>query len=70
MRGDSHKNPGEMICRIAEEEKAELIVLGRRGMGAVRRAIIGSVSEYVIRHATIPCVVIPKETGSLLQHLQ
>jgi len=61
MRGDSsHKNPGEGICRIAEEEKAELIVMGSRGMGTVKRAILGSVSEHVIRHATIPCLIVPK----------
>jgi len=63
MRGDSsHKNPGEGICRIADDEKADLIVMGTRGMGAVKRTIIGSVSEYVIRHAAIPSLVVPKET--------
>jgi len=59
LRGESYKNPGEGICHIAEDEKAELIVMGTRGMGAVKRAIIGSVSEYVIRHSTIPCLVVP-----------
>lgn len=63
MRGDStHKNAGEGICHIAEVEKADLIVMGTRGMGAVKRTIIGSVSEYVIRHASIPSLVVPKET--------
>ena len=60
LRGESYKNAGEGICRIAEDEKADLIVMGTRGMGAVKRALIGSVSEYVIRHSTIPCLIVPK----------
>ena len=60
MRGESYKNPGEGICRIAEDVKAELIVMGSRGVGAVKRALIGSVSEHVIRNSSIPCLVVPK----------
>jgi len=60
MRGESYKNPGEGICRIAQDEKADLIVLGSRGMGAVKRALIGSVSEYVIRHSSVATLVVHK----------
>lgn len=59
IRGESFKNAGEGICRIAEDEKADLIVLGSRGIGAVKRMLIGSVSEYVVRNASIPCCIIP-----------
>ena len=31
------KNPGEGIVRIAEEEKAEMIIMGTRGLGKVRK---------------------------------
>lgn len=60
LRGESYKNPGEGICRIAQDEKADLIVLGSRGVGAVKRALIGSVSEYVIRHSSIATLVVHK----------
>lgn len=60
LRGESYKNPGEGICRIAEDEKADLIVMGTRGMGALKRALLGSVSEHVIRHSTVPCLVVPQ----------
>ena len=44
------------ICEYAESEKAELIVIGSRGLGAAQRSLsalfgLGSVSEWVTRHA-------------------
>jgi len=59
VRAETHKNAGEGICRIAEEEKADLIVIGSRGLGAVKRAFMGSISEYVLRNSNLPCLVIP-----------
>lgn len=49
--------PGEAICRIAEEEKATMIVMGTRGLGKVRRTIMGSVSDYVVHHSHCPVIV-------------
>jgi len=49
--------PGEVICRISEEESATCIITGTRGMGKVRRTILGSVSDYLIHHAHCPVVV-------------
>ena len=49
--------PGQVICKIAADEKASMIVMGTRGMGKVRRTIMGSVSDYVVHHATCPVVV-------------
>jgi len=59
VREETSKSPGEGICRIAEEEDAELIILGSRGLNAVKRALLGSVSEYVCRHAGIPTLIVP-----------
>lgn len=53
LRGD----PGVAICRHAEEIGAAVIVLGTRGHGGLRRAVLGSVSDYVVRHATCPVLV-------------
>jgi len=60
LRGESYKNAGEGICRIAHDEKADLIVMGSRGVSTVKRALIGSVSEYVIRHSSIPTLIVHK----------
>lgn len=49
--------PGEAICRLAEDENAVMIIVGMRGMGKVRRTILGSVSDYLIHHAHCPVVV-------------
>jgi nucleotide-binding universal stress UspA family protein len=49
--------PGEVICKIAEEENAVMIVTGTRGMGKVRRTILGSVSDFLVHHASCPVVV-------------
>ena len=47
----------EEIVVLAEELGADLIVMGCRGRGGVRRALMGSVSESVIRHAHCPVLV-------------
>jgi hypothetical protein len=59
VRGESYKNTGEGILKIADEELADIIVVGARGQTALTRSIIGSVSEYVSRNATIPVVIVP-----------
>lgn len=55
--------PGEVICKIAEEEQAAMIVTGTRGMGKVRRTILGSVSDYLVHHAHCP-VIVCRQPGS------
>ena len=49
------------IVRLAEEIGAGLIVIGSRGRGGVRRALMGSVSDSVVRHAHCPVLVVRKE---------
>jgi nucleotide-binding universal stress UspA family protein len=50
--------PVEEIVALAEETGAGLIVLGSRGVGGVGRALMGSVSEFVVRHAHCPVLVL------------
>ena len=49
------------MCKTAKKEGAVLIVCGSRGMGTVRRTILGSTSDYIIHHAHVPVLVVPKE---------
>jgi nucleotide-binding universal stress UspA family protein len=50
--------PALEIRTAAERLGAGLIVMGRRGSGGVRRAILGSVTDAVLRHAPCPVLVI------------
>lgn len=50
-------NPAEQILEAAEEENAELIVLGSRGLTGLARFLIGSVAERVARHAVCSVLV-------------
>jgi nucleotide-binding universal stress UspA family protein len=46
------------IVTVAEELGAGLIVMGSRGLGGIRRALMGSVSNSVVRHAHCPVLVV------------
>lgn len=49
--------PGAALCALAEELGASAIVLGSRGRGGLKRALLGSVSDHVVRNAPCPVVV-------------
>jgi nucleotide-binding universal stress UspA family protein len=53
--------PEAEITAVAEEIGAGLIVVGSRGLGGLRRAMLGSVSDAVVRHAHCPVLVVRKE---------
>ena len=55
--------PAEEIINLAEEIGAGLVVVGSRGLGALRRAVLGSVSENVVRYAPCPVFVARGEDG-------
>ena len=60
----THLRMGEValeIVALAEELQADLIVMGCRGLGGVRRALMGSVSDSVVRHAHCPVLVVRQE---------
>ena len=50
-------NPGEQIVKKAEDIKATLVITGSRGLGTIRRTVLGSVSDYVIHHSHVPVIV-------------
>jgi nucleotide-binding universal stress UspA family protein len=49
--------PGPALCQLAEALPASVMVLGSRGIGGLRRAVLGSVSDHVVRNAPCPVVV-------------
>ena len=47
----------ESILKVAESCKADLIVMGTRGLGMLKSYLVGSVSRKVIHHAQCPVMV-------------
>jgi nucleotide-binding universal stress UspA family protein len=53
------KRLGESIAEDAAAWGADLIVLGSHGRKGLSRALLGSGAEQIIRHATVPTLMIP-----------
>lgn len=51
--------PAERLADIADEENAELIVVGSRGRGAFKAAFLGSVSNNLVGIARCPVLIVP-----------
>jgi nucleotide-binding universal stress UspA family protein len=54
-----HEGPeAESILKVAKSRKADLIVMGTRGLGAVKGFLVGSVSRKVIHYASCSVMVV------------
>jgi nucleotide-binding universal stress UspA family protein len=51
----------EEIIELSEELEVGLLILGSRGLGAVRRILLGSHSEAIVHHARVPVLVLRGE---------
>jgi len=52
------------ILDLAEEIDADLIVVGSRGLGPIKRLALGSVSEGIVHHVTCPALVVRGDEGA------
>jgi nucleotide-binding universal stress UspA family protein len=50
--------PGEELLAVADQGEADLIVVGSRGLGTVKGALLGSVSREVLAKAKTPVLVV------------
>lgn len=51
--------PPMAMLRAAEQEAADLIVVGSRGLGAEPAQVLGSTSRHLVQHAPVPVTVLP-----------
>jgi nucleotide-binding universal stress UspA family protein len=51
--------PAPEIVKVARQSKADLIVMGTRGLGGARRLLLGSTTEQVLRTAVVPVLAVP-----------
>jgi nucleotide-binding universal stress UspA family protein len=54
-------DPRDALMRSADDEQAGLIVVGTRGIGALRALVVGSVAAYLVRQATRPIAIVPEK---------
>ncbi|GMJ09499.1 hypothetical protein like AT3G11930 [Hibiscus trionum] len=58
-------DPKEKICRATQEMHVDLLVVGNRNLGKIKRAFLGSVSDYCAHHANCPVLIVkPPKEGS------
>lgn len=56
-----HNRPGEAIVKAAEQQNVHLMICGSRGLGKIRRTIMGSVSDYILHHSHVPVIIVKHE---------
>ena len=54
----SGMDAGPVICEVAREVGADVIAVGSRGAGGIRRALTGSTSLHVVNNAPCPVLVV------------
>ncbi|XP_062188030.1 uncharacterized protein LOC133891327 [Phragmites australis] len=50
--------PGNVLCNAAEKHHADLLVVGSHGYGAIKRALLGSVSDYCAHHVHCSVMIV------------
>ncbi|PAA51953.1 hypothetical protein BOX15_Mlig007404g1, partial [Macrostomum lignano] len=56
---ETSKRPGETLVDIAWRTGCNMVVMGTRGLGDVKRAFLGSVSDYVLHNSRLAVTIVP-----------
>jgi nucleotide-binding universal stress UspA family protein len=51
-------SPGEFIIKAAKEENVDMIIMGARGLGKLKKTILGSVSDHILNKSKVPVLII------------
>ena len=58
-------DPADAILDVAEETKADLVIVGNKGMTGARRFLLGSVPNKISHHAPCSVLIVPRRTEVL-----
>lgn len=64
LRAETAADAADGLRRVAAAENAEFLVVGSRGRGPAKSALLGSTSSELVAEAPCPVVVVPPEVGS------
>ena len=51
--------PGPQLVEFIQNKKAEIVVMGNRGLGKLKRTFLGSVSDYVLHNSGVAVMIVP-----------
>lgn len=54
--------PRQLLMDFISRSKASFVVLGTHGNSGVMQVFLGGTAEYIVRHSTIPLVIVPFNT--------
>lgn len=60
-------NAKDNIVHFCKDHQADLLILGSSGASGLRRMVLGSTSEYVLRNAPCPVLVVREVEGKTTQ---
>lgn len=55
-------DPREEIIRKTEELEADVLIVGSRGLGALKRMVLGSVSSFLTHNSTVPLIIVKEKS--------
>lgn len=55
---ENRQSVGQMICEFAEDQRSDLVLMGRRKLSNLQELVLGSVSHYVVNHASCAVLIV------------
>ena len=54
-------DPGHTLVELIERHGCDAVIMGARGMGALRHALLGSVSQALVHHSPVPVTIVRQQ---------
>ncbi len=57
-------DPGHTLVELIERHGCDAVIMGARGMGALRHALLGSVSQALVHHSPVPVTIVRQQRAA------